>query len=121
MSTRKKKNTSSASRDVEFMKLAIEEMRKSQDESDDRVHPRVGVVVVKDDVVVGAHRGEVKLGEHAEYTALERKLAEDIIAGATVYTTLEPCTTRNHPKVPCAERLVERRVARVFIGMLDPN
>jgi pyrimidine deaminase RibD-like protein len=52
---------------------------------------------------------------------LDEKLSDDPIAGATVYTTLEPCTTRNDPKIPCAQRLVDRKVARVVVGMLDPN
>jgi len=100
--------------------MAIEEARKSVAE-DGRPHPKVGAVVVKDGKVLGtAHRGELP-GNHAEYVALEKKLSDEAVAGATVYTTLEPCTTRTHPKVPCAERLVERKVARVVIGMLDPN
>lgn len=82
----------------------------------------MGVVVAKDgNLLEKGHRGELSGGEHAEYTVIERKLGNQIIAGATVYTTLEPCTTRKHPKIPCAERLVERKVSRVVIGMLDPN
>ncbi len=107
--------------DYEFARLAIEEARKSVPESDGRPHPKVGAVVVKDGKVLSAaHRGEVP-GNHAEFIALERNLSDAAVAGATVYTTLEPCTTRNRPKIPCADRLIERKVARVVIGILDPD
>jgi pyrimidine deaminase RibD-like protein len=106
--------------DRRFSRLAIDEARKSSPE-DKRIHPRVGVVIVRDDrVLASAHRGEI-VECHAEYIALEKKLADIPLSGATVYTTLEPCTARNHPKVPCAVRLAERKVARVLIGMLDPD
>lgn len=106
--------------DWKFAKMAVEEARMSVPE-DARVHPKVGAVVVKDGRVLGrAHRGESPQS-HAEFTLLEKKLPDAPLAGATVYTTLEPCTTRNHPKVPCANRLIERKVARVVIGMLDPD
>lgn len=110
----------SGSDDRQFMELAVEEARKSTAE-DGRSHPKVGAVVVKNGrVLATAHRGEFP-GCHAEYIALEKKLEDQSIAGSTVYTTLEPCTSRNHPKIPCAIRLIDRKVARVVIGMLDPN
>ena len=106
--------------DRRFEEMAIEEARQSIAE-DERAHPRVGAVVVKYGKVVStAHRGENPKC-HAEFIALESKLPDDLVAGSTVYTTLEPCTARNHPKIPCAQRLIERRVGRVVIGMLDPN
>jgi pyrimidine deaminase RibD-like protein len=107
--------------DLSRMRLAIKEARRSVPE-DGRVHPWVGAVVVKDgQVLASSCRGDLEPGDHAEFTLLEKKLVNRALAGSTVYTTLEPCTTRKHPKVPCAERLIEHRVSRVVIGMLDPN
>jgi pyrimidine deaminase RibD-like protein len=111
------------------MRRAVHEASRSVAEDGRRPHPKVGAVVVRDSrLLATGYRGERRLGEkrggrgrHAEYGALEIKLRHRPVAGGTVFTTLEPCTTRGHPKIPCAERLVERRVARVIIGMIDPN
>ena len=107
--------------DREFMKLAIEEAKRSSAE-DSRPHPRVGVVVALDGKILAkSHRGESEPGRHAEFVALERYLGDQTITGATIYTTLEPCTRRNPPKIGCVKRIIERKVGKVWIGMLDPN
>ena len=107
--------------DEVFMRLAIELSKESRPE-DDRPHPTVGAVVVKNgEILDRAFRGEYAQGDHAEYTLLERKLGKMDLTGTTLYTTLEPCTFRDHEKTPCADRIIQRRIGRVVIGMLDPN
>jgi len=111
--------------DRKFMMMAVDQAREQfnrygLDEGGDRPDPKVGcVVVTSDGKVEKGYRGELKPGEHAEFTVTEGKMAQDRLAGATVYTTLEPCTDRKPPKKSCADRLIERRVSRVVIGLMD--
>ena len=81
-------------------------------------NPRVGCVLVKNDRVIGEgwHRGTG--GPHAEIEAL--RAADDDPVGATAYVTLEPCAHFGRTP-PCADALVDARVARVVAAMEDPN
>ncbi|MDO9240809.1 MAG: bifunctional diaminohydroxyphosphoribosylaminopyrimidine deaminase/5-amino-6-(5-phosphoribosylamino)uracil reductase RibD [Methylicorpusculum sp.] len=80
-------------------------------------NPRVGCVFVKEGQILGEGWHQ-KAGEgHAEVEAL--KNAGDV-SGATAYVTLEPCS--HHGKTPpCAEALINAKVARVVVAMQDPN
>ena len=84
-------------------------------------NPMVGAVIVKDGKIIGRgfHR---KAGEaHAEINALNDVKRKNIDpAGATIYVTLEPCSTYGRTP-PCTEAIIANKLARVVIGSLDPN
>lgn len=109
-----------------YMRLAVEEMKKSiQEPREDKASPKVGVVLVSPDgeVLDTAFRGELRDGDHAEFTLLERKNRCKDVTGCYLFATLEPCApgARKHPKLGCAERIVNARVAKVWIGIEDPD
>ncbi|MGZ8268083.1 MAG: bifunctional diaminohydroxyphosphoribosylaminopyrimidine deaminase/5-amino-6-(5-phosphoribosylamino)uracil reductase RibD [Burkholderiales bacterium] len=81
-------------------------------------NPRVGCVIVQNDKVVGEGWHERAGGPHAEVVALSA--AGPNAAGATAYVTLEPCA--HHGRTPpCAEALIDAKIARAVIAMTDPN
>jgi pyrimidine deaminase RibD-like protein len=112
--------------DRKFCRMASDLAPKSIAENDGKPHPYVGVVVVKDgNVIATGFRGETgKGGDHGEFCAL-KKINADVdhvdLTGCTVYTTLEPCTERKTGKTPCANRLINGKVARVVYGLADKD
>ncbi len=111
----------------QLMELAVEEMKKSVSERrvDGKASPKVGAILVSPDgeVLGEAHRGEMREGDHAEYTLLDRKFRDKNVTGNYLFATLEPCApgSRKHPKLGCAQRIVNARIAKIWIGIEDPD
>ena len=81
-------------------------------------NPLVGAVVVRDSEVVG-EGWHVRRGEpHAEVNALHA--AGEQARDATLYVTLEPCA-HHGATPPCVDAILEAGVARVVVGVRDPN
>ncbi|MCX6240742.1 MAG: hypothetical protein NTX43_02905 [Bacteroidetes bacterium] len=107
----------------EYMLMAIEAMKNSKQEArDDHPSPMVGAVLVfPDGEFEVAYRGELREGDHAEYTLMDKKNRHRPLDGCWLFATLEPCSpgSRNAPKIPCSERIVNARIAKVWFGEED--
>lgn len=107
-----------------MMEKAIDVMRSSiaEKRTDGKPNPLVGAVLVRPDgSIETACRGELREGNHAEFTLLERKCVGEKLDGSVLFATLEPCLNRNHPKRGCARHIVSARIKEVWVGIEDDN
>ena len=81
-------------------------------------NPRVGCVIVRDDVIVGEGAHQRDGDAHAEVNALA--LAGDHATGATAYVTLEPCKHIGRTG-SCAQALIDAGIAKVVVAVADPT
>ena len=81
-------------------------------------NPWVGAVVVADGEIVSRGATEPPGGAHAERIALDEAVGS--LAGATLVTTLEPCDHEGRTG-PCTEAIVASGMARVVVGVSDPD
>ena len=81
-------------------------------------NPLVGSVIVQDGQIVGEGFHPGAGHPHAEVFAL--RAAGDRALGATIYVNLEPCNHYGRTP-PCSEALVAAGVAKVVVGMVDPD
>jgi diaminohydroxyphosphoribosylaminopyrimidine deaminase/5-amino-6-(5-phosphoribosylamino)uracil reductase len=87
-------------------------------------NPWVGAVVVPAGAGSTGHTFEGMTappgGDHAEVQALAQAVAAGVAEGATLYTTLEPCSHQGRTP-PCVDAVIAAGITRVVIGIVDPD
>jgi diaminohydroxyphosphoribosylaminopyrimidine deaminase/5-amino-6-(5-phosphoribosylamino)uracil reductase len=104
--------------DQHWLAAAVECSRLSPPAPD---HYAVGAVIVGADgrVLATGYTGETDPHYHAEEAALA-KLTGAGLTGATVYSSLEPCTTRRSRPRSCAGLIVDAGLRRVVFALREP-
>src|SRR5262249_18968466 len=103
--------------DEQLMRIALSEARKGFGLTSP--NPAVGALLISGERILsrGHHRGAGL--PHAEIECL-RKLGRPVPESATLYVTLEPCSTIGRTN-PCTDEIIASRVRRIVIGAIDPN
>src|SRR5215216_381992 len=104
-------------RDERFMRAALVEAKKAVGRTSP--NPAVGAVLVIDNRVVAKGHHRQAGGAHGEIDCLA-DFGAPIPAHATLYVTLEPCSTAGRT-APCTNAIVEAGVKNLVIGAIDRN
>ena len=105
--------------DAHFMALALQEGLKGVGLASP--NPPVGCVLVKGGRVIGSGVHTRAGDPHGEIMALRDAEARgEDTSGCTAFVTLEPCCHQGRTG-PCTQALIQAGVARVVVGVRDPN
>ncbi len=102
--------------DEYFMHKALRLAKKGKGTT--KINPLVGAVIVKNGKVISSGYHASFGGPHAEVVAIRR--AGKNTRGATLYVTLEPCSTYGKTP-PCTELIIKSKIRRVVVASYDPN
>ena len=85
-------------------------------------NPPVGCILLSSSGnIIGQGHTQAVGGAHAEVMALREAATNgECTTGATAYVTLEPCSHFGRTP-PCCKALIDAKVAKVVIALLDPN
>src|SRR5256885_3514923 len=100
-----------------FMRSALAEARKSIGQTSP--NPAVGAVLVVGNRIVARGHHRRAGSPHAEIECL-RSFRRKIPKNATLYVTLEPCSTTGRTSA-CTNQILRAGVKSVVIGATDPN
>lgn len=106
--------------DEKYMRRCLQLALNGQQNA--KPNPMVGAVIVSREGVIIGEGYHARCGEgHAEVNAFASVKPEDehLLAGATIYVSLEPCS--HYGKTPpCADLIISKGVRRCVCGCVDP-
>jgi len=104
---------------LKWMKLAL--IEASQALGRTHPNPAVGAVIVRDGQVLGKGFTQPSGGNHAEVEALIHAVNQDAdVVGATLYVTLEPCSSVGRTPA-CSSAIIAAGITAVVYASTDPN
>ncbi|RZQ59385.1 deaminase [Amycolatopsis suaedae] len=83
---------------------------------------RVGCVITGADgtVLATGYSGETDPHDHAEEVALAKLAGDPRLAGATVYSSLEPCSSRSSRPASCTRLILDAGIPRIVFAWREP-
>ncbi|KAK4058592.1 hypothetical protein OIO90_000036 [Microbotryomycetes sp. JL221] len=109
---------------VRLMKLALSEAQKCI------ATPTafcVGAIITSSSgtILSSGYSRELPGNTHAEQCAIDKIgspiASRPLLEGASLYTTMEPCSERLSGNEPCAQRILKTPIKTVYIGVLEPK
>ena len=110
--------TPSIREDIKFLRAALLEAARGSGLT--HPNPAVGAVVVKKGRILSRGWHRAAGCSHAEIEALGGLKKISDARGATLYVTLEPCSTHGRTP-PCSKAISDAGIRRVVYGARDPN
>lgn len=79
------------------------------------------VVVTKDGQTFGGYTHETGAANHAEEEAVAKALAASVpLDGATIYSSMEPCSERRSKPVSCSQLIIDHHFSRMVYALKEP-
>jgi diaminohydroxyphosphoribosylaminopyrimidine deaminase/5-amino-6-(5-phosphoribosylamino)uracil reductase len=104
--------------DKKYMRLAISLAEKARGLTGP--NPVVGAVIVKDKKIIGTGYHKKAGANHAEIEAINACPDINLLKGATMYVSLEPCCIYGKTP-PCTDSITGYGFGRLIAACIDPN
>ncbi|MFR9649393.1 MAG: dihydrofolate reductase family protein [Rikenellaceae bacterium] len=106
--------------DSDFMEAAIQESLYSP--KSEGCYSVGAIILTRSGGIFTGYTGEDNPLYHAEQAAIQKAIdGGAALQGATIYSTIEPCSTRSRQPKSCSQLIIEHGISRVCFALYEPS